>query len=107
MRHVLASLARRWLMLHEEIKIHSRHVKALTKPRVNIEHQRLARWSNQSAYRWPRTQTCLTGDSFWDVTAVRCADESWAVVTNSIEHKYQLRENEHPQIPHYPRTPPV
>jgi transposase len=31
MRHVLASLARRWLDLHEEIKIHSRHLKAQTK----------------------------------------------------------------------------
>ncbi len=31
MRHVLASLARRWLELHEEIKIHTRHLKSLTK----------------------------------------------------------------------------
>ncbi len=31
MRHVLASLARRWLELHEEIKVHSRHLKKLTK----------------------------------------------------------------------------
>ena len=31
MRHVLASLARRWLDLHEEIKIHSHHLKAQTK----------------------------------------------------------------------------
>jgi len=31
MRHVLGSLARRWLILHEEIKIHSRHLKARTK----------------------------------------------------------------------------
>jgi transposase len=31
MRHVLRSLARRWLELHEEIKVHSRHLKALTK----------------------------------------------------------------------------
>ena len=31
MRHALASLARRWLDLHEEIKIHSRHLKAQTK----------------------------------------------------------------------------
>ena len=31
MRHVLASLARRWLALHEEIKVHSRHLKQLTK----------------------------------------------------------------------------
>jgi transposase len=29
-RHVLASLARRWLELHEEIKVHARHLKALT-----------------------------------------------------------------------------
>jgi transposase len=28
MRHVLFSLARRWLNLHEEIKIHSRQIKA-------------------------------------------------------------------------------
>ena len=31
MRHVLGSLARRWLDLHEEIKIHTRHLKTLTK----------------------------------------------------------------------------
>jgi transposase len=31
MRHALASLARRWLDLHEEIKTHSRHLKTLTK----------------------------------------------------------------------------
>jgi len=31
MRHVLGSLGRRWLELHEEIKIHSRHLKKLTK----------------------------------------------------------------------------
>lgn len=31
MRHVLRSLARRWLELHEEIKTHSRHLKAQTK----------------------------------------------------------------------------
>ncbi len=31
MRHVLGSLARRWLQLHEEIKVHSRHLKMLTK----------------------------------------------------------------------------
>ena len=31
MRHVLGSLARRWLELHDEIKIHSRHLKKLTK----------------------------------------------------------------------------
>ncbi|MGH7426041.1 MAG: hypothetical protein ACREJP_07715 [Candidatus Methylomirabilales bacterium] len=30
MRHVLGSLARRWLELHEEIKVHTRHLKALT-----------------------------------------------------------------------------
>lgn len=31
MRHVLGSLAQRWLGLHEEIKIHTRHLKRLTK----------------------------------------------------------------------------
>ena len=31
MRHTLAALTRRWLDLHEEIKIHSRHLKALTR----------------------------------------------------------------------------
>ncbi len=31
MRHVLGSLARRWLVVHEEIKIHSRHLKQRTK----------------------------------------------------------------------------
>jgi transposase len=31
MRHVLRSLARRWLELHEEIKNHSRHLKTQTK----------------------------------------------------------------------------
>lgn len=31
MRHVLGSLARRWLELHEEIKIHTRHLKQRTK----------------------------------------------------------------------------
>jgi transposase len=31
MRHVLGTLARRWLELHEEIKIHSRNLKKLTK----------------------------------------------------------------------------
>jgi len=31
MQHVLRSLARRWLELHEEIKIHSRHLKKLTR----------------------------------------------------------------------------
>jgi transposase len=31
MRHVLGSLAHRWLQLHEEIKLHSRHLKTLTK----------------------------------------------------------------------------
>ena len=31
MRHTLGSLARRWLALHEEIKVHSRHLKARTK----------------------------------------------------------------------------
>jgi transposase len=31
MRHVLRCLARRWLELHEEIKIHTRHLKAITK----------------------------------------------------------------------------
>jgi transposase len=30
MRHVLGSLARRWLALHDEIKVHSRHLKART-----------------------------------------------------------------------------
>jgi len=30
MRHVLGSLARRWLALHEEIKLHTRHLKTLT-----------------------------------------------------------------------------
>ncbi|MGH2688034.1 MAG: IS110 family transposase [Actinomycetota bacterium] len=30
MRHALGSLARRWLELHEEIKVHTRHLKALT-----------------------------------------------------------------------------
>jgi transposase len=30
MRHVLGSLARRWLELHEEIKVHSHHLKKLT-----------------------------------------------------------------------------
>jgi transposase len=29
-RHVLASLARRWLELHEEIKVHARHLRTLT-----------------------------------------------------------------------------
>ncbi len=31
MRHVLGSLARRWLALHDEIKVHSRHLKSQTK----------------------------------------------------------------------------
>jgi hypothetical protein len=31
MRHTLASLARRWFDLHPEIKIHSKHLKALTR----------------------------------------------------------------------------
>jgi transposase len=31
MRHVLASLACRWFDLHEEIKVHARHLKALTR----------------------------------------------------------------------------
>ncbi len=31
MRHVLGTLARRWLELHEEIKIHTRHLKQRTK----------------------------------------------------------------------------
>jgi transposase len=31
MRHVLGSLARRWLELHEEIKVHTRHLKQRTK----------------------------------------------------------------------------
>jgi transposase len=31
MRHVLGSLARRWLQLHEEIAVHSRHLKTLTR----------------------------------------------------------------------------
>ena len=31
MRHTLACLAQRWLDLHEEIKIHSRHLKTLTR----------------------------------------------------------------------------
>ena len=31
MRHALSHLARRWLDLHEEIKVHSRHLKILTK----------------------------------------------------------------------------
>ena len=31
MRHVLGSLARRWHQLHEEIKVHSKHLKTLTK----------------------------------------------------------------------------
>jgi transposase len=30
MRHVLSSLARRWLQLHEEVTVHSRHLKTLT-----------------------------------------------------------------------------
>ncbi len=30
MRHVLGSLARRWLALHEEIKVHTRHLTMLT-----------------------------------------------------------------------------
>lgn len=30
MRHVLGSLARRWLALHEEVAVHSRHLKRLT-----------------------------------------------------------------------------
>jgi hypothetical protein len=31
MRHVLASLARRWLELHEETKVHTKNLKNLTK----------------------------------------------------------------------------
>jgi transposase len=31
MRHVLGALARRWLRLHEEVKLHSAHLKAQTK----------------------------------------------------------------------------
>ncbi len=31
MRHTLGHLARRWLDLHEEIKVHARHLKALTR----------------------------------------------------------------------------
>ena len=31
MRHTLAALARRWFDLHEEIKIHAKHLKALTR----------------------------------------------------------------------------
>jgi transposase len=31
MRHTLAALAQRWLDLHEEIKVHSKHLKALTR----------------------------------------------------------------------------
>jgi transposase len=31
MRHVLGSLARRWLQLHEEVTLHSRHLKTLTR----------------------------------------------------------------------------
>lgn len=31
MHHVLGSLARRWLQLHEEVRIHSRHLKMLTR----------------------------------------------------------------------------
>jgi transposase len=31
MRHTLVALARRWFDLHEEIKVHSRHLKALTR----------------------------------------------------------------------------
>ena len=31
MRHALSHLARRWLDLHEEIKVHTRHLEALTK----------------------------------------------------------------------------
>jgi transposase len=31
MKHVLRSLAKRWLKLHEEIKLHSKHLKMLTK----------------------------------------------------------------------------
>jgi transposase len=31
MRHVLGALARRWLTLHEEVKLHSAHLKAQTK----------------------------------------------------------------------------
>jgi transposase len=31
MRHTLAALARRWFDLHEEIKVHAKHLKALTK----------------------------------------------------------------------------
>lgn len=31
MRHTLAALARRWLDLHEEIKVHARHLKMLTR----------------------------------------------------------------------------
>lgn len=31
MRHVLGSLARRWLALHEEVKVHTHHLKELTK----------------------------------------------------------------------------
>jgi transposase len=30
MRHVLGSLARRWLQLHDEVTLHSRHLKTLT-----------------------------------------------------------------------------
>lgn len=31
MRHVLGCLARRWLILHEEVKLHSKHLKTQTK----------------------------------------------------------------------------
>ena len=31
MRHVLSSLARRWVQLHEEIAVHSRQLKTLTR----------------------------------------------------------------------------
>ncbi len=39
MRHTLVSFARRWLELHDEIKIHTRHLKTLT---TRAAPQRLA-----------------------------------------------------------------
>ncbi len=52
MSHVLGSLARRWLQLHEEVKVHSRHLKML-KPRPSRRA-----WLRPSASAWTSPPRC-------------------------------------------------
>jgi transposase len=49
MRHALASIARRWLALHDEIKLHTKRLDALT---VHAAPELVAAFGNRLRHRW-------------------------------------------------------